>query len=289
MILTPSLTSTLLMWASGARHRIGVAGRRNDPALIITVNLLRDAVHHVDLSAALLAAFGVDLNRSVTEAAGARVRSGAHPVARSSAITGWGIWRPELFLAPAELHEGEAHWRSADGGQAAGLRRPGRRLVVNVSASSHERYWPEQHFITTIQRIRMRYPDVVVLVIGSPQDAARMTQIANGADAQVAYTPHYRQMMAIVASSDVVLTADTSVTHVASAFFKPAVVMFVGGGAALWGPYATPGHVFSTKASLLEFNDVDIVVQALESLIAAERSPVKYLPTARGVQVMSSP
>jgi len=43
------------------------------------------------------------------------------------------------------------------------------------------------------------------------------------------------------------------------------------------------------KASLLEFNDVDIVVQALESLIAAERSPVKYWPTARGVQVMNSP
>jgi ADP-heptose:LPS heptosyltransferase len=275
MVLNPSLTSILLMWASSARHRIGVAERGNDSALTMLVNRVQDAVHWVDRSSALLAAFGVDPQRSSAERRRALLTSsGTYPAARSSSpTTGWGIWRPELFLTPAELREGEARWHSADD-KAPYRQGARRRLLVNVSASSRERYWPEKHFITTLIRIQMRFPDVLTLVIGSPDDAARMAQIARGAGALVAHTPHYRQMMAIVARSDLVFTADTSVTHIASAFWKPAVVMFVGGGGACWGPYGTAGHIISTDAPSLESTDVDPVIRALEALIAAERSSI---------------
>jgi ADP-heptose:LPS heptosyltransferase len=274
MVLAPSLTSILLMWASSARHRIGIAERGNESALTILVNRVQGAVHYVDRSAALLAAFGIDPQKSSAERRRTLVTSGTYPPARSaSPTTGWGIWRPELFLTPAELREGEARWRSAD---ALSPYRRGarRRLVVNVSASSRQRYWPEERFITTLMRIRMRFPDVLPLIIGTPDDEARMAQIAGGAGALVAYTPHYRQMMAIVASSDLVFTPDTSVTHVASAFGKPVLVMFVGGGGACWGPYGTAGHVISTDAPSLEATAVDPVIQALEALIAAERSSI---------------
>lgn len=274
MVFAPSLTSTLLMWASSARHRIGIAERGNDSALTMLVNRVQGAVHWIDRSAALLAAFGVDPQRSSAERRGALLASDTYPAAGSSiAATGWGIWRPELFLAPAELREGEARWHSADG-LAPYRRGARRRLVVNVSASSRERYWPEELFITTLIRIQMHYPDVSTLIIGSPDDAARMARIARGAGALIAYTPHYRQMMAVVATSDLVFTADTSVTHIASAFWKPTVVMFVGGGAACWGPYGTDSHIISTDAPSLEFTDVDTVIRALEALIAAEGSPI---------------
>jgi ADP-heptose:LPS heptosyltransferase len=75
-----------------------------------------------------------------------------------------------------------------------------------------------------------------------------------------------------------VFTADTSVTHVASAFWKPAVVMFGGGGGACWGPYGTESHVISARAQLLESTDVDSVIRALEALIVADRSPVTGTP-----------
>jgi ADP-heptose:LPS heptosyltransferase len=274
MLFEQSLTSNILMWASSARHRIGIAGRGNDSALTVRVNRVQDAGHWVDRSAALLAAFGVDPQRSSAERRGAPLTAGTNPGARSSSpTTSWGIWQPELFLTPAELREGEAHWHSADSLSPC-PRGARRRLVVNVSARSRERCWPEEHFITTLIRLRMRFPDVSTLVIGSPDDGARMAQIARGAGALVAHTPHYRQMMAIVARSDVVLTADTSVTHVASAFLKPAVVMFVGGGGALWGPYGTASHIISTDGPSLESTDVDSVIRALEALIAAERSSI---------------
>jgi ADP-heptose:LPS heptosyltransferase len=271
MVLNPSLTSILIMWGSNARHRIGIAERGNDSALTLPVNRVQDAVHYVDRSAALLAAFGVDPKASSAERRGAFPTSGTGPTAHSSSPTaGWGIWRPELFLTAAESREGEARWHSADAPApcSPGVRR---RLVVNVSASSSDRYWLEAHFITTLIRIRTRFPDVLPLVIGSPEDAARMARIANGASALVAYTPRYRQMMAIVATSDWVLTADTSVTHVASAFRKPAVVMFVGRGGEYWGPYGTTGQIIATEGPSLESTDIEPVIRALESLIAAER------------------
>jgi ADP-heptose:LPS heptosyltransferase len=275
MVFTPSLTSVLLMWASNARHRIGIAERGNDSALTMLVNRVQDAVHWIDRSAALLGAFGVDPQSSSAERRGALPTSGTYPATRSfSPATGWGIWRPELFLTPAELREGEARWHSADGLEPY-RRGARRRLVVNVSASSRERYWPEEHFITTLIRIRMRFPDVLTLVIGSPDDAARMAQIARGAGVLVADTPHYRQMMAIVARGDLVLTADTSVTHIASAFWKPALVMFVGDGGACWGPYGTAGRVISSGAPSLESIDVDLVMRDLEALLAAEGSSIK--------------
>ena len=63
MPTAPSLTTLLLMWASGATHRVGVAGRGNDDALTLPVAPNRDAVHVVDQLGALAAAFGVDRNR----------------------------------------------------------------------------------------------------------------------------------------------------------------------------------------------------------------------------------
>jgi ADP-heptose:LPS heptosyltransferase len=274
MVMGPSLTSLLLMWASRARHRIGVAERGIDSALTVLVNRVHDAVHFVDHSAALLAAFGIDPQRSSAKRRGTLPTSDSYPTARSSSpTTGFGIWRPELFLTRAELHEGEARWHSAED-LTRYRRRDRRRLVVNVSASSRERYWPEEHFVTTLNRIRKRFPEVVPLIIGSPQDAVRMAQIARGADTLVAPTPHYRQMMAIVARSDLVFTADTAVTHVASAFQKPVVVMFSGGGGACWGPYGTAGQIVSTDAPSLESADVNPGMRALEALIAAERSSI---------------
>jgi hypothetical protein len=83
MFLTPSLTSILLMWASSARHRIGIAERGNDSALTMLVNRVQDAVHGVDRSAALLAAFGVDPQRSSADRRGALLTPGTYLAART--------------------------------------------------------------------------------------------------------------------------------------------------------------------------------------------------------------
>ncbi len=261
MILSPSLTTTLLACLSGARHRIGVMGRGNDSTLTMPVPAIEEAVHYIDRSAALLEAFGLEPRRQMAAAAGLGVGS-----------TGCGLWKPELFLNAAELREGEAHWRAADVLMRGQSKHAGpRRLVVNVSASETAKYWPPGHFIATITQIRKTFPELSTLIVGTPQDFSCVAAIGREANVRAVFTPHYRQMMAIIAASDVVLTPDTSVTHVASAFRKPAVVLFVGGGAACYGTYGVPGRVISSGGASLEVIGVEPVVRALQALLTLQR------------------
>jgi heptosyltransferase II len=283
MVMAPSLTTMLLMWASGARHRIGVADRGNDFALTVPVPRVPGAVHYVDHSAAVLAAFGADPRPpSAAEKVEAQKVESRHrlpaqndgvraPVPgdapSESPQSGWGIWVPELYLTPGELDDGEARWREAVSG---GAERPrGRRLVVNVSAGAPWRYWPDERFVAVLDRIRTRFPDVSMLIIGAPEDDARMTRIGRAAGVPFTRTGHYRQMMAIVAASDFAFTADTSVTHIASAFHKPVVAMFGRSRGPLYGPYGTSGCAVSVPGLTLDAVEVEPVAEALEAVIAA--------------------
>jgi ADP-heptose:LPS heptosyltransferase len=270
MVMAPSLTTMILMWASGARHRIGVADRGNDFALTVPVSPVPHAVHYVDHSSAILAAFGVNPEREGER----RARVGTAPAetggVASESPAGWGIWRPEIFLTAAERSQAEARWQAAiREGQREG--QPTTRLVVNVSAGADWRYWPDAHFIATVRRVRGAFPDVLPLIIGAPEDVERMQRIGVAAAVPVARTAHYREMMALVATADFAFTADTSVTHIASAFGKPALAMFGRGRAGLYGPYGTSGRTVSTPGTSLDSLEVGTVIEGLTGVLAARR------------------
>jgi ADP-heptose:LPS heptosyltransferase len=252
-----SLTNMLLLCLSGARRRIAIAGRGNDFALTLPVAQVTGAVHHVDQTAAVLAAFGADLERISREAAATTPPAPLQGVSACRPATGWGIWRSEIYLSPSERHSGEARWRGKPGAL---------RLLVNISASSAERVWPEDCFIAALQQVQARFPRVLPLIVGAPQDAQRMERIALATGAYAAHTPHYRQMMGIAAASDLVLTGDTSVTHVACAFGKPVLALFAGNGGDAFGPYSG-GYIISTPGATLASLNVEPVVQGLEALI----------------------
>jgi ADP-heptose:LPS heptosyltransferase len=261
MVTGPSLTTTLLMWASGAAHRIGAAERDNDYVLTVRVARLRGAVHVVDHLAALLAAFGIEPRAPAAD----RSRSAA--VARS--CSGWGLWRPELFLTPQERDFGERQWTALAGVEGRIAQPPALgRLVVNVSAGSWWRYWPEDRFIAAVRQVRSIFPHVSVLIVGAPEDERRMERIGCALGVPLARRTSFRQLVALVAASDVVLTADTSVTHLASAFSKRVVALYARSGGAHWGPYGTAGRTVSTPAISLEQLPVEPVVDALATLLS---------------------
>lgn len=336
MVLSPSLTTAILMLLSGARHRVGVAGRGTEFALTLPVPRARHAVHYIDHSAGLLWAFGIDPHaRSATEtidtddatratrgsvaegasrdtpraaadtngqqhdratpggeptatasgtssatssaasASGGRPSGGVSTASLDAPVGGWGVWRPRLYLSDEELAGGESQWSAVAagmGGGGADSRRSGRhdawRLAVNVSAGDQTRYWPADRFISALTWLRARFPALSVLLVGSPHDLARMEQIGRGGGVPLARTPGMRDMMAVIATADIVFTADTSVTHVASAYDKPAVVMFPRGRGALYGPYGTDGRVVSTPGPTLQSLAEGPVLAALEEVVA---------------------
>jgi len=251
-----SFTDAVLMLLSGARHRIGVGGRDTEFALTVAVPPVESAVHYVDHSSALLAAFG------------APTREGGADV------------RPELFLSPAERERAVAEWGPAAGGP---------RLLVNVSAGDSSRYWPEEKFVATLMAASRHVPGLVALILRSPVDRDRAKRIASAIGGAVADTPSVRDAFALAAEADVVFTADTSIAHAASAFSKPAVVLFPRGRGALYGPYETAGRVVATPASSIRFLDVEPVVDALLAVLgAAAAHRFEGWPVTPGAPVLPS-
>jgi ADP-heptose:LPS heptosyltransferase len=212
MVTAPSLTTLLLMLASGARYRIGVADRGNDFAYTLPVPPRQTAEHIVDKLATLLTAFGL-------EPSGVDVR-------------------PRVRLSAAERERGERAWRGETDHRPA----TGPRLLVNISAGRAHHYWPDDRFVAVIRAVRERIPNVEIVLVSSPSERGRAASIAAQSAVRLVEDDGIRDAMAIVAASDVVFTPDTSISHACSAFDKPAVALHPRGFAALWGPYETEGR-----------------------------------------------
>jgi ADP-heptose:LPS heptosyltransferase len=194
-------------------------------------------VHHIEHTAALAAAFGVEV--AATD------------------------WRPVILLADDERARAEKIWREHDA-DGATLRR---RLLVNVSAGKHFRQWPDERFVTVIRHARARAPDLSILVIGAPDEVERTARIAGEGGATAVRTGSIRDAFALVATSDLLFTPDTSIGHGASVYEKPAVIMFVRGKATLWGPYRTQGQVIASPDRTLVAIPIDAALRALDALL----------------------
>jgi ADP-heptose:LPS heptosyltransferase len=230
--LTPDTALTLL--ASGAARRIGVVGGGADFLYTDPVIAAPDA-HFVRHMAALTEPLGLD------------------PEA--------GDWRPTLTIRPGEREAADRQWAAV-----AGM---GPRLLVNISARTPARRWPDDRFVTALRRLRTAAPDVRILVIAHPDEYEGARAIADAVGAASA-KPLLRPTFALVAGADVIFTPDTSIAHVASAFSTPAVVMFVPGWSG-FVPYRTPGRYICATGPTLETLPVEPVVAALELVLGAGR------------------
>jgi ADP-heptose:LPS heptosyltransferase len=232
MVTAPSVTTLLLMLASGARFRIGIAGRGNDNAFNIAVpaETAEDA-HMIDRLAALASAFG--------------------PLPSAADR------QPVLELTPDELGRAHAAWKSRDGAP---------RILVNISAGTSERVWPEANYTAVMRHVLERAPEAAVRVMSSPSEIDRANRIANAGGGVAVRTPGIRDAVALVATADFVLTPDTSIAHAVSAFQKPAVALYVKGKRERWALYGGPGESIEHIDHDLDGLPLARVLRAIDSV-----------------------
>ncbi|HVX41454.1 MAG TPA: glycosyltransferase family 9 protein [Gemmatimonadaceae bacterium] len=232
MITAPSLTTLLLIWASGARQRVGISGRGNDAAFTVTVPPeSRPNAHMVDLLAALARAFDVD----------------PATVER----------QPVLTLTDAERARAEAVW---------GTRGAGRRVLVNVSAGTSARLWPDERYARVMTHVRARDAGATFRVISAPAETARGERVAREGGGTFVSTPSIRDAFALVAAADFVFTPDTSIAHAASAFRKPCVAMYLEGTSERWGLYGTTGLSVEHPGRNLDTLTVERMLEAVDAV-----------------------
>jgi ADP-heptose:LPS heptosyltransferase len=240
----PVFTSTpLLMLAGRAPFRVGAGGDKKSRIYNVSVPEWNRADHYIDGSKQLVVPFGVDPTRV--------------------------DWQPELFLSPEEVAWAERKWseaRALVSGKSGTTRTSEKCLLVNLSASEPKRRWPDGKFIATLQGARARFPGMPMVVMGLPREWASVEKVAHAVRALPVATPNLRDAFALVQGSDLVFTPDTSISHAASAFRKPSLVLLKREHKP-YAPYNTPGEIVAWNEDEIQQLPHERVAKALDKLL----------------------
>jgi ADP-heptose:LPS heptosyltransferase len=247
-------TSTpLLMLAAGAPYRIGVGGGNNDLIYNVRVARYDRSIPYVEGSKSLSLPFGVN------------------PAAVD--------WQPEIFLSDLERKVAESRWLEVEELAIRNTNRisgatgsDGRllltgRLLVNLSASEKKRRWQDEKFIEVLRKVREAAPRLPIVVIGLPHEWDQVKMVAESVAAVAVPTSRLRDALALVGTSGMVFTPDTSISHAASAFRKPAVVLLKRDHHP-YAPYNIPGENIFWDGSEIHGLSVDAVGAAVERLVS---------------------
>jgi len=242
-------TSTpLLMYAGGARFRVGARG--DTRIYNVRVPEWNRVDHYMEGSKHLAVPFGVN------------------PTAVD--------WQPEIFLSAEERARAEQRWSEARD-LVAGKGEPStesmtsgrtKRLLVNLSASEPKRRWPDGKFVATIQSARTHFPGMPIIVIGLPAEWESVHKVATEVNALPVQTPQLRDAFALVGTSDMVFTPDTSISHAASAFRKPSLVLLKREHKP-YAPWNTPGEIIAWNEDEIHQLPHERVRDALDRLLAS--------------------
>lgn len=241
----PIFTSTpLLMYAGQARFRVGAQGDRKPRIYNVSVPEWDRVNHYIEGSKQLAVPFGV--NPALVD------------------------WQPEIFLSTDESKRAEEWWnqaRSLVASEDAPPRGIIKCLLVNLSASEPKRRWPDGKFIATLRSARDRAPNMPIIVMGLPGEWESVQKVANAVRGLPVETPSLRDAFALVGTSDLVFTPDTSISHAASAFRKPSVVLLKREHKP-YAPWNTPGEIIAWNEAEIHQMPHERVAKALNKLLA---------------------
>jgi len=151
----------------------------------------------------------------------------------------------EFLGVPVDHTDFPAQPFLAEGADASMLaeiaRGPGRKICLNVGASSMYKQWPVDHWSKLAATI-LDAGDTVVFV-GDKRDAEVVKQVTStlgehpGGTVDVSGRTNLRQLAAVLQACDVVVTGDTGPMHIAVAVGTPTVALFGSTNPDRTGPY----------------------------------------------------
>jgi ADP-heptose:LPS heptosyltransferase len=110
--------------------------------------------------------------------------------------------------------------------------------VVHIGAGSPARIWPQDRWVEVLRYLRAKGHRIVLT--GSRGEAARVAQCREtaglGAACDRSGKADIMEVAQLVAGARLVLCGDTGISHLATAFRRPAITLFGPVSPACWGP-----------------------------------------------------
>ena len=105
-----------------------------------------------------------------------------------------------------------------------------------------------------------------IIVMGLPSEWNSVRKVASAVRGLPVETPNLRDAFALVGTTDLVFTPDTSISHAASAFRKPSLVLLKREHKP-YAPYNTPGEVVAWNEDEIQKLPFERVADALNRLV----------------------
>jgi ADP-heptose:LPS heptosyltransferase len=124
-------------------------------------------------------------------------------------------------------------------------------IGINISSGSSARFWGTLNFKRIIDELE-NY-DVNLLLLCAEKDVPKALEISER-KIPIFYRPEFDEFCAMIPNIDFLITPDTSIVHVASAFKKPVFGLYVNYNTSeqIWSPYKSPFECVITKEATLQ-------------------------------------
>ena len=146
-------------------------------------------------------------------------------------------------------------------------------IIVNISAYSPNRQWKAESVVPVISQLRQLRPDISILVSGAPSESRAVAHIvANVNDPHVQkWSGSIREMVAVIAGAQQLISPDTATIHVAAAAMVPCTVLFAELiKVAEWYPFGVPFRaVLSADPHTVNSIPPAVIVGAAVDLLAS--------------------
>ena len=129
---------------------------------------------------------------------------------------------------------------------------------INISAGSEARFWGIDNFKRLI--MALDYSNIQPIILSAPADLAKAESISDKM-IPIYYSESFEIFSAIITKLDILITPDTSIVHIASAYKIPVFGLYVQYDTedTIWYPYCSDYEVVLTKEATLKnitFNEV---------------------------------
>lgn len=166
--------------------------------------------------------------------------------------------RPLLTVRPTERGVAQAMW---DRDESATC------ILLNISTNGPERRWSPMYYAAVAAHLRRRRPTARLIIVSLEQDRYIADYVASAGEGR-AVVPTLRELIALIESADLVVSPDTAVCHMASAFRCP-LVSIHNYGTEHWQPFDTPGaRVVSQRSDSFDGVTERDVTRAIDQVLS---------------------
>lgn len=145
------------------------------------------------------------------------------------------------------------------------------RVGINLSGSSSSKYWGKQNNIDLIKYIFENYNNCEVVVFSDRRLRREALEIADESKARLApLVESFDEFASMMRTCDILLTPDTSVVHLASAWRKPSIVLYSykpNKIAMPWYPYKSNYIAITTEADSIDNISISEVQTAFSKIM----------------------